>query len=151
MAENRGVAPPDMSTPVGQVRALLGDVEYTEYDPPQPGFGMYQKMSDLEIEGFLIRSDQSPEGALYFVWLQVAGDAAFASRVVKDLDLQVDTSKRSGEFLAIAREWKEQWDSASADIFEVFDTVVDGGCGECVPEATPRPYCRKGCYGGQLF
>lgn len=37
MAENRGVAPPDMTTPVGQVRALLGDVEYTEYDPPPAG------------------------------------------------------------------------------------------------------------------
>lgn len=129
MAENRGIAPPNMASPVGQVRALLGDVEYTEYDPPQPGYGMYEKMSDLEIKGFLARSDESPEGAMYFVWLQVAGDAAFASRVVKDFDLQVDTTKRSGEFLAIADRWKAQWDAATGDIFEVFN--IGSSCRQC--------------------
>lgn len=149
MAENRGVAPPNMATPVGQVRALLGDVEYTEYDPSQPGFGMYKKMSDLEIEGFLARSDNSPEGALYYVWLQVAGDAAFASRVVKDLDLQVDTTKRSGEFLAIALQWKDSWTQSTADIFEVFD-LGGSDCG-CVPELAPRTVCRRGCNGSRLF
>lgn len=149
MNENRGVAPPDMTTAVGQTRALLGDVEYTEYDPPQTGFGMYGKMSDDEIEGFLARSDNSPEGAMYFVYLQIAGDSAFASKIVKDFDLQVDTSKRSGEFLAIADRWKAQWGSATADIFEVFD-IGRSGC-SCVPELAPRQVCRRGCNGSRLF
>lgn len=149
MAENRGIAPPDMSTAVGQTRALLGDVEYTEYDPPQTGFGMYEKMSDLEIEGFLARSDNSPEGAMYFVYLQISGDAAFASRMIRDFDLQVDTTKRSGEFLAIADRWKSLWDASTEDIFEVFD-IGNSGCG-CVPELAPRPFCRRGCNGSRLF
>ena len=149
MAENRGIAPPDMSTAVGQTRALLGDVEFTEYDPPQTGFGMYEKMSDLEIEGFLARVDNSPEGAMYLVYLQVAGDSAFASKVVKDFDLSVDTTKRSGEFLAIADRWKSQWDASTEDIFEVFD-IGNSGCG-CVPELAPRPVCRRGCSGSRLF
>jgi hypothetical protein len=148
LAENRGIAPPDMSSNVGKFRALAGDVEFTEYDPPQPGFGMYQKFSDSEIEGFLAAADDSLEGALYFSFMQLAGDAAMEAKQVKDFDLMVNTEKRATELRLIAQMWKDRWDASTEDIFEVFD--IGRGC-DCVPELAPRPVCRRGCSGSRLF
>lgn len=149
MAENRGIAPPDMTTPVGQVRALLGDLEYTEYDPPQPGFGMYSKMSDDEIEAFLALSEQSPEGAVYFSYLSMASDAALESKAVRDFDLQVDTTKRAADLRLIAEMWLSRWNLATGDIFEVFE-IGTSSC-RCIPELAPRTVCRRGCNGSQFF
>lgn len=148
MAENRGVAPPDMATKVGQFRALVGDVEYTEYDPPQPGFGMYKKFSDTEIEGFLAVSEGSLAGAAYFAYLQIASSAALESKSVKDYDLQIDLTKRAGDLRAIAQMWKDKWDAESADIFEVFDTVGTPGC---YPELAQWPAIPGRCLGNRLF
>ena len=148
MAENRGIAPPDMSSNVGKFRALAGDVEFTPYDPPQPGFGMYQKFSDSEIEGFLAAADDSLEGSLYFSFMQLAGDAALAAKNVKDFDIAISTEKRATELRLIAQMWKDRWDASTEDIFEVFD--IGRGC-DCVPELAPRPVCRRGCSGSRLF
>lgn len=149
MAENRGIAPPDMTTEVGKFRALAGDVEYVELDPPVAGFGSYAKFSDDEIKGFLAVADDSVEGALYFSFMQLAGDAALAAKSVRDLDLQVSTEKRAQELRLIAQMWKDRWDATTEDIFEVFD-IGGSGC-DCVPELAPRPVCRRGCNGSRLF
>lgn len=148
MAENRGIAPPDLQTPVGQVRALLGDVEYTEFDPPEPGFGMYRLVSDAEIEGFLLASDGDLNGAVYFAYLQFAGAAAFESKSVKDFDLMVDTTKRAGELRLIASMWLDKWNAATADIFELFD--VGFGC-RCRMELAEGMSCPRGCNGRRIF
>lgn len=148
MAENRGVAPPDLTTLVGQVRALLGDVEYTNYDPPQPGFGRYRLMSDIEIEGFLLNSDDSVEGAVYFAYLQMAGAAAMESKEVKDFDLSVNTTKRATDLRLIAQMWLDKWNAATADIFELFD--VGFGC-VCRMELAEGMSCRRDCNGRQLY
>lgn len=128
MSENRGVTPPNYASNVGRVRANIGDVTWEEYDPPQPGFGLYRMVSDAEIEAFLEQAGGSPEGAAYFVFVQAASAAALESRSVKDLDLQVDLTKRSGDLRAIAVLWKDRWDEAvgNSDVFEVFDTVTSG-------------------------
>lgn len=147
MAENRGVAPPNMATPVGQVRALLGDLEYTEYDPPQPGFGKYKKMSDAEIESFLALSDGSSEGAVYYAYLSMASDAAIASKTVKDFDLQIDNTKRAADLRLIAQMWLDKWNAGSADIFELFDTVTH----RCRHELAEGVSCRRGCRGSGLL
>lgn len=150
MADNPGAYPLDPTTDVGRLRAIVGDTQSEPYDPPRPGVQNYAMYSDAELEAFLIQADGDVSGGAYFVYLQMASAAALESRSVRDLDLQVDLTKRSGDLRAIASMWLDRWTDATADIFEVFDTVVDGGC-DCVPEATPRPFCRKGCYGGQLF
>lgn len=148
MAENRGIAPPNMMTLVGQVRALLGDVEYVEYDPPQPGYGMYRLMSDAEIEGFLVSASDSPDGAVYYAYLQMAGAAAMESKSVKDFDLQVDLTKRATDLRLIAQMWLDKWDAATADIFELFD--VNFGCG-CRLELSEGLSCRGGCRGSRIY
>src|SRR5690606_23937619 len=92
-------------------------------------YGMYRKMSDAEIEAFLALSDQSPEGAVYFAYLQMASDAAMESRTVKDFDLSIDLTKRATDLRLMAIQWKEAWDQVSADIFEVFD--IGSTCRRC--------------------
>ena len=146
---NKGEAPPHPATAVGQFRVLIGDVDYTPLDPVQVGFGDYAMFSDDEIEVFLMQADNSLEGSLYWAYMQMAGAAARESKNVKDLDLQVDLTKRATDLRLMAIQWKEAWDQVSADIFEVFDI---GGldCG-CVPELAPRTVCRRGCNGSGLF
>lgn len=149
MAVNKGVVPVDPTTLIGRFRVLLGDTSYVELDPVEPGYGNYAMYSDIEIEGFLAQSEDLVEGGLYFAYMQMAGAAARESRNVKDLDLQVDLTKRATDLRLIAQGWKDQWNSQTADIFEVFD-VGDSNCG-CVPELAPRVVCRRGCSGRQLF
>lgn len=151
MAENRGVAPPDFTTDVGKVRANIGDVAWEEYNPPQSGFGLYKMYSDAEIEAFLAQAGDDPNGATYYIYLAMSAAAAMESKSVKDLDLSVDTTKRSGDLRAIAAMWKDRWDDSSgaADIFELFD-IGGSDCG-CVPELAPRTVCRRGCNGSGLF
>lgn len=149
MAVNEGVAPPDLTSPVGKFRALIGDVEYEDLDPPVPGKGSYKKFSDIEIEGFLLVANGSVESAIGFAYLQLASSAAEQSKSVQDFDLKIDLTKRAADLRAIAEMWFERGDLEGADIFELFDTAPNQ-CG-CVPEATPWPVCRRGCSGYRLF
>ena len=146
---NKGEAPPNRAIAVGQFRVLIGDVDYTPLDPVQVGFGDYAMFSDDEIEVFLMQADNSLEGSLYWAYMQMAGAAARESKNVKDLDLQVDLTKRATDLRLMAIQWKEAWDQVSADIFEVFD-IGGSDCG-CVPELAPRTVCRRGCNGSGLF
>ena len=148
LAINKGVAPPVMTTPVGQMRALLGDMTYTELVPPEVGFGNYVKFSDEEIEAFLAASD-SQEGALFLAYMSLAGQAALESKNVKDLDLQVDLTKRATDLRLIAFGWRDRADALAADVFEMFDVSIDNGCG-CTPEGSPGMVC-GGCSNGVRF
>lgn len=147
MAENPGKFPLDPTSKVGQVRVTLGDTASEPFDPPRPDEQNYGMYSDLEIEVFLAQSEDSVEGALFFAYSQMAAAAAMASKSVRDFDLQVDTTKRATDLLALARMWKEQWDLGTGDIFELFDTVVH----RCRHELAEGASCRKGCNGSGLF
>lgn len=134
MEINRGVAPLDPSSDVGKFRLLIGDTSYEELDPPEVGYGDYGMFSDDEIQVFLDQGETLEDSA-YLAYMQLAAAAAIESKSVKDFDLQVDLTKRSGDLRAIALMWRERADAASADIFEVFDISDDD---ECFPEAAPR-------------
>lgn len=147
MAVNKGVAPPVMSSPVGQMRALLGDLEYTELNPPEAGFGSYTKFSDDEIEAFLAASD-SQEGAMFLAYMQLAADAAMDSKSVADLDLKVDFTKRATDLRLIAFAWRDRADALGADVFEMFDVSIQD-C-DCPPELAANSVCGGRC-GVRLF
>lgn len=147
MAENPGKYPLDPTSKVGQVRVTLGDTASEPFDPPRPGEQNYGMYSDLEIEAFLAQAEDSVEGSLYLIYMQMAGAAARESRSVKDLDLQVDLTKRATDLRLIAAEWKSAWDSATGDIFELFDTVVH----RCRHELAEGVSCWRGCNGSGLF
>lgn len=144
---NKGIAPPDLTSDLGRVRAIVGDITWTDFDPPQLGFGDYRYFSDAEIEAFLAVSG-SLEGAIALAYNSLATSAAMEARSIKDFDLQVSTEKRATELRLLSAQWSGKADALSADIFEVFDIVSE--C-SCVPELAPTPVCRRGCRGSQLF
>lgn len=139
MAVNRGIAPPDYDSEVGEVRALIGDVNYKPFDPDEPGFGVYEMYSDDELEVFLERAD-SVEGAVASAYLQMAGAAAREAKMVKDYDLQVDLNKRADALRRMAELWISKSEAGYSDFFEAVDTVVGKVCR--VPELSARPLWR---------
>ena len=141
---NKGIAPLQPTTDVGQFRLLIGDTSYSDLCPAQPGFGDYGMFSDDEISLFLAQGE-SPEEAAYLGYLQLAGAAAMEAKSVKDFDLSIDLTKRASELRAIAQMWRDRADALGADIFEVFD-LSDRGCVK--PELAP---CRVGCGCGRIF
>ena len=74
---NKGVAPADLTTDVGRLRAILGDMDYVPLDPPEAGFGDYGMYSDGELSVFLGQGE-SVEGGAYFAYMQMAAAAAIA-------------------------------------------------------------------------
>jgi hypothetical protein len=147
MSVNRGVAPLDPASEVGQMRLLLGDTSYVPLAPPEVGFGNYKLFSDDEITTFLVTAT-SQEGAAALAYLQLAGAAAMESRSVKDVDLQVDLTKRANDLRQIAAMWQGRADAAAADVFELFDTVAPT---TCTPELAPVACCGGGRCGVRLF
>lgn len=148
MAINKGVAPPVMTSDLGRLRAILGDLEYTELTPPEVGFGSYKFFGDAELEAFL-ETGESIQMAAYFAYMQLSASAAIAAKSVKDQDLSIDNTKTPTELRLIAQSWKDQADALGADVFEMFDTTIDDGCG-CTPEASPRMVCGR-CSNGVRF
>lgn len=137
---NRGIAPPDLTTDVGQFRVLVGDAQYVELDPPEAGFGDYEKFSDDEIEGYLAQAEGSIPRAIGYAYLYLAGQAALTSTSVRDYDLQVDNTKRADGLIAIANMWFGKADEEGADYFDVVPVGSRGR--RCKPELAPWPLRR---------
>lgn len=140
---NLGIAPPDFSTPVGEFRLQIDDIEYSEFDPPVPGYGDYVNCSDAEIEGYLAQGG-SVTRALGYYYLSLASKAAILSSSIKDHDLAVSTEKRAEQLKTIADSWfaladREDGTAGETDIFESFSFGGD----ECsTPELAP---CWRNC------
>lgn len=144
-AGNPGQWPVDLSSDVGQFRALIGDLNAVPYDPDEPGFGNFEKFSDAEIEAYLLAGGGSIPRGIGFAYLYLAGQAAMQSASVKDYDLQIDETKRAGDLRAIAQFWFDQADDSDDnaglnDIFETFDMVGS----RCRHELAECPSCRHG-------
>ena len=145
---NKGIAPLQPTTDVGQFRLLVGDTSYSDLCPAQPGYGDFGMFSDDEISLFL-SSGESPEEAAYLAYLQLAGAAALEAKSVKDFDLSVDLTKRASELRAVAQMWRDRADALAGDIFEVFDL---GNSPRCRPELAPCSRCNEViCSHGRLF
>lgn len=129
-----GAYPPDFNSPVGQFRALAGDLEAEQYDPPVEGIRNYAKFSDAEIEAFLVQADGSPSRAMGYLYLRLASEAATESKSIKDHDLSVDLTKRAGDLREIAAIWFGRADSEDESAGE--DAMV------IVPVGTSSRHCR---------
>lgn len=142
---NRGIAPPDFDTPVGQFRSAYPDLTYVALDPPETGFGDYAELSDLEIQGFLARGAGSVNRGIGFYYLQLAGAASKRSKTVKDYDLTVDLTKRSNELRTVAQIYFDLADADDALVGEDAFQIVPTGtsCGPLIPEATIPQWGRR--------
>lgn len=134
---NPGAYPVDLASPVGQVRAMTGDLNSEPYDPVEPGFQNFLMFSDAEIEGYLTQGNGSVNRAVGFSYLYLSGQAAMESLSVADYDLKVDSTKRAADLRAIAQMWFDQGDSddviAAEEGFVIVPTGTGGG--EFIPEA----------------
>lgn len=142
---NRGIAPPDPGTDVGQFRFTFGDTEYTDLPEPEIGYGDYVYFSDDEITALLARADDSITRAIGYAYLTLASRAAIQSKFVKDYDLQIDSTKRSADLRAIAQFWFDQADDEDDNngLGEYFELVPTGrqGCGRCELSEGRTCYC----------
>lgn len=114
MAINKGIAPPDASTPVGQMRAALSDTEYLPLIPDEPGYGEYQNFSDYELEAKLAQAGGSTTRAIGFAYLTLAGVAAAEAVDWASDDKRVTMSKRATALTAVAKEWFDRADGEDA-------------------------------------
>lgn len=142
---NPGEYPVDLTSKVGQFRALTGDLNSTPYDPAYPGFQNFLKFSDAEIEGYLAQGGDSVARAIGYSYLYLAGQAAIESAAIKDYDLQIDKTKRAADLMAIAKLWFGQADEeeviSGEEAFEIVPTGTSSG--QFIPELSIPIYGRK--------
>lgn len=142
---NPGAYPVDLTSKVGQFRALIGDLNSSPYDPVEPGFQNFEKFSDAEIEAYLAQGGDSINRAIGFAYLYLAGQAAMQSASIKDYDLTIDETKRAADLRAIAQFWFDQADGddgiAAEEAFEIVPTGTRSG--GFIPEATIPVWGRK--------
>ena len=142
---NPGEHPLDPESLVGRFRLTYGDVYSEPYAPVVPGVQNYKELSDAEIEAFLAQStNESIPRAIGLYVLSLATRAALEAKTVKDYDLQLDNTKRSGELRAAAQLWFDRADAEDieaglGDIFEIYGP----GCDDFAPEGSPAQWGRR--------
>lgn len=142
---NPGEFPVDLASPVGQFRAMVGDLNSESYTPVEPGFQSFEKFSDAEIETYLAQGDGSINRAIGYSYLYLAGQAAMEALAIKDYDLQVDSTKRAADLRAIAQMWFGQADSDDVVSAEEGFVLVPTGTnsGGFIPELAPPIWGRQ--------
>lgn len=142
---NPGAWPVDLTSPVGQFRALTGDLNGVAYIPDEPGYRAFEKFSDAEIEAYITQANDSIARAIGLSFIYLAGQAAVASKEIRDYDLLVNTTKRAADLRAIAQFWFDQADGddgiSAEEGFEIVPTGTSGG--GFIPEATIPVWGRR--------
>ena len=142
---NPGLYPLEPDTPVGLFRLTYGDVYSEPYERVVSGIQNYKELSDADIEAFLAQStNESIPRAIGLYVLSLATRAALEAKTVKDYDLQLDNTKRSGELRAAAQLWFDRADAEDieaglGDIFEIYGP----GCDGWIPEGTLPQWGRR--------
>lgn len=143
MAENPGVYPLDPATPVGQLRALVGDTSSIPLDPPVAGQASYAVWSDVALEAALALADDSVYAAGANLYLALAAQYAPLGRSIKTDDLALDTKGTAGDLISIAKEWRAQnaLDAAGGDSFAIVPWGGRAGrrCAQNRVEGSPYP------------
>jgi hypothetical protein len=132
-----GVWPVDPTTPVGQIRNVIGDYNAVEYTPPEPGYRDFAAFSDAELEALLAMALDSTPRAVGYAYLKIAGLAANESVEWASDDLRLNLARRASELREIATAWFDIADSSLSgeDYFEIVSTGKEP---EPWPEAATR-------------
>lgn len=122
---NRGIAPLNPGTTVGQFRLFYGDTQYVDLDPVEPGYGDYTELSDDEISLFLTQSSDSVTRAIGYYYIRLSGEAAKQSKEVEDYDLRVNLTKRAEDLRKTAQSYfelanAEDIASGASDFFQSY-------------------------------
>lgn len=142
----RGVAPLDPNTDIGRMRVALGDVDYEEYDPPQPGYGLYQVFSDDQLQVFLDLAKGNVARAIAMAYAQIGASWASTGATIRTDDLTFSAKDSVGNWLTLAAYWnKIADDQDDAAVNDYFDLVEVGYRCHCKPELAQWGNCRGKC------
>jgi hypothetical protein len=121
---NRGVAPADLSTPIGQLRSLIGDVTFVPLNPPEAGFGDYANFSDDQLQSFLDLGANNLAYAVGYAYTSLAAQFAADSIKVTTDDESVDLTARAESMRKIANDWFNRGDATFANENNNYFTIV---------------------------
>jgi len=121
---NRGVAPADLTTQVGQLRSLIGDVTYVALVPPETGFGDYTAFSDDQLESFLTLGSGNLAYAVGYAYTSLAAQFAADSIKVTTDDESVDLTARAESMRKIANDWFNRGDANIANEANNYFAIV---------------------------
>lgn len=132
------------------MRIALGDTEYEEYDPPQPGYGLYQLFSDAQLQVFLDLAGGNVARAIAMAYTQIGASWASTGATIRTDDLTFSAKDSVGNWLTLAAWWnKVADDEENRAINEYFDLVdVGRNAWRCKPELAQWAVCGRGCVGG---
>jgi hypothetical protein len=121
LATNVGATPPDYSTLVGQVRAVIGDTDSVDLIPPVAGQGEYLWYGDAAITGLLTVYGENPKRAAAQALRTVASSQALILKKFSTDDLTVDGPAIAEALRKLAKDLDDQanGDEANVDIFEL--------------------------------
>ena len=137
-----GIAPADRSTPVGKVRALVGDTSFTAVTPtaeeiiifgdgtPEATdvYGTYQYFSDADITLFLEVEGDSIAGASAQAYEALAAILILEANNITTNDLRVATEKRAELMLTLAGVKRRQAVAEGVEAMnDVFDVIPFAG------------------------
>ena len=136
-----GVAPPDTTTDIGRMRVALGDVEFEELSPPEPGSGVYQLFSDAQLQVFLDLAGGNVARAIAMAYAQIGASWASTGATIKTDDLTFSAKDSVGNWLTLAAYWNGVADDQDSNAMNDYFDLVDMPMREraCWPEASPRP------------
>ena len=132
---NKGVAPPDYMTSVGQFRALIGDTDWVPLVPDEPGFGDYAFYSDDAINGLLAVYPNVKRAAAQALRTIAATQALLLKKWSTD-DLSVDGAAIAEALRKLAAGLDEQADNEDSNI-DIFELVPLATQCDFFPELSP--------------
>ncbi len=118
----------DFTSPSGQMRLLLNDVNETDL-----------VFTDGELAGFLALEGNSVKRATAQALDVIASDEALTSKVIRTQDLATDGTKTAAALRDHAARLRAQADSADDAADEGFFQIVPMGGPTAFPELTERP------------
>lgn len=137
---NDGLIPIDFSSTVGQLRSIIGDVEFTPIDADT---GEFTNFSDQQLESYLaIAGGTNIAYAAGYAYLGLAAQfAAEAIKVVTD-DESIDLVARADQMRRLAAVWFDRGDNSNGaagnDYFDIqYPSFHDD---DCLPELTQWPW-----------
>ena len=127
------IYPPDYTTPLGQLRALLSQTKQHK-DPQNPDAPADYLIPDGQLNAYIAVNDGGLFGAAADALLALATNEALISKKIRTEDLQTDGPAVAGELRRMAETYRQRHkDELEAldlvDSFEVVDFV-----------ATPQPW-----------
>jgi len=120
---NTGVAPPNFTTDVGKVRALLGDTDPTDVSA---GVGTYMYFSDDEIGAFLTMYGDNEKLAAARCLETIAGSQALLLKSWSSDDLTVNGDRIAESLRKLAAQLREEAiQDESSEYFNMIAMFID--------------------------